>query len=196
MGAVFKHTEQYLGNAQDTVFLEIGSDRYEGSTEYFADLAQKHGAEMHSIDIVDDAQKRLRHLPVRWHLQWGSDWCKDELPKLQKQVSCVYLDNFDYIWDIEQPESKRSLEQKQWYQDVLDIPMQNQTCQVEHMKQMIEIFPYLTNDAVVAFDDTHTLNDCWVGKCGPIVVWLLAQGFELVRNERFEYGVILKRQTQ
>ena len=193
MGAVFKHSEKYLGKTQDTIFLEIGSDRYEGSTEYLANLAQSCGAEMHSVDIVENAQKRLKHLPVQWHVQWGSDWCKDKLPKIQKKVSCLYLDNFDYIWDITLPESERSVEQKNWYRNVLGIPMHNQTCQVEHMKQIVNIFPYLTNDAVVAFDDTYTANDCWIGKCGPVVVWLLAHGFELVRHKKFEYGVILKR---
>ena len=112
---------------------------------------------------------------------------------LIKKISCLYLDNFDYIWDIDLNLSKRDISQRKFYQEEVGMPMTNQNCQVEHMKQMIALFPYLAEDVVVVFDDTHTLNDCWVGKCGANVIWLLAQGFEIVRQEFFEYGVIMKR---
>lgn len=193
MGDAFKHTEQYLGKTKNTMFLEIGSDRYEGSTEYFSMLAQKYDAEMHTVDISDKPQRRLSNIPAIWHIGWGSDWCRDQLPKLNKKISCVYLDNFDYIWDINLIPSKDHIIQSKFYQEEVGMPMTNQNCQVEHMKQMIALFPYLAEDAVVVFDDTHTLNDCWVGKCGANVIWLLAQGFEIVRQEFFEYGVIMKR---
>jgi hypothetical protein len=193
MGDAFKHTEQYLGETNNTMFLEIGSDRHEGSTEYFSRLAQKHGAEMHTVDIIDEPKRRLPDLPATWHIGWGSDWCVNQLPKLDKKISCLYLDNFDYIWDIDLILDDSDIKQRRFYREELGIPLANQTCQVEHMKQMIAIFPYLTDDAVVVFDDTHTLNDCWVGKCGANVIWLLAQGFEIVRQDFFEYGVIMKR---
>lgn len=193
MSDAFKHTEQYLGKTKNTIFLEIGSDRHEGSTEYFSQLAQKHGAEMHTVDIIDEPKRRLPDLPATWHIGWGSDWCENQLPKLDKKISCLYLDNFDYIWNIDLILNDTDIKQRRFYKEELGIPMANQTCQVEHMKQMIAIFPYLTDDAVVVFDDTHTLNDCWVGKCGANVIWLLAQGFEIVRQEFFEYGVIMKR---
>jgi len=193
MGDAFKHTEQYLGKTKNTMFLEIGSDRHEGSTEYFSMLAQKYDAEMHTVDIIDEAQRRLPNIPAIWHIGWGSDWCRDQLPKLNKKISCVYLDNFDYIWNIDLNLSKHDIIQRKFYQEEVGMPMTNQNCQVEHMKQMIALFPYLAEDAVVVFDDTHTLNDCWVGKCGANVIWLLAQGFEIVRQEFFEYGVIMKR---
>jgi len=193
MGDAFKHTEQYLGKTKNTMFLEIGSDRHEGSTEYFSMLAQKYDAEMHTVDIIDEPQRRLSNIPAIWHIGWGSDWCRDQLPKLNKKISCVYLDNFDYIWNIDLNLSKNDIIQRKFYQEEVGMPMTNQNCQVEHMKQMIALFPYLAEDAVVVFDDTHTLNDCWVGKCGANVIWLLAQGFEIVRQEFFEYGVIMKR---
>ena len=113
--------------------------------------------------------------------------------KFDKKISCLYLDNFDYIWDINLTLNDTDIKQRHFYKEELGITMANQTCQVEHMKQMIALFPYLTDDAVVVFDDTHTLNDCWVGKCGANVIWLLAQGFEIVRQEFFEYGVIMKK---
>ena len=61
MGAIFREAEHYIENLGTSIILEIGSDRYEGSTEYFSNLAQQHGVEFHSVDIVDNAQQRLRH---------------------------------------------------------------------------------------------------------------------------------------
>jgi hypothetical protein len=43
------------------------------------------------------------------------------------------------------------------------------------------------------FDDTYRYNDCWIGKCGPAVVYLLALGFEIVRDEEREFGIIMIR---
>jgi hypothetical protein len=50
----------------------------------------------------------------------------------------------------------------------------------------------LTPTAVVAFDDTYCWNDCWVGKCGPAVVYMLASGWRVV-EQTLDCGVILKK---
>jgi hypothetical protein len=96
VGAIFCNAEKHITDLGNSIILEIGSDRYEGSTEYFANLAQQHGVAFHSVDIVNDAQRRLSHLPVHRHTQSGSEWCQRVLPQLDVQVGCVYLDNFDY----------------------------------------------------------------------------------------------------
>lgn len=195
MGQIFKDIEPYLGDMSKSIFLEIGSDRYEGSTEYLCQLASKYNTQLHSVDVVPEAKRRLRKLPVNWHIKNGSDWCKVDLPLLDTKVGFVYLDNFDYNWSVQRPKTPELKNMQEFYRQQLGVEMHNQACQIEHMKQMIHIFPYLTNDAVVACDDTYQWNDCWVGKCGPVVVWLLANGFELVKNIRSpkDVGVILKR---
>ena len=76
MGMIFTHAEHFLENTQDTVFLEIGSDSYEGSTEYLSHLALRCGVDFYSVDADKDASQRLSHLPVHWHVAWGSEWCE------------------------------------------------------------------------------------------------------------------------
>ena len=93
MGMIYTHAEHFLEDVQDTAFLEIGSERYEGSTEYFSNLANRYGVEFHSVDADSECSKRLAHLPVNWHVGWGSDWCKKVLPTLDAKISLVYLDN-------------------------------------------------------------------------------------------------------
>lgn len=195
MGAIFREAEHYVENLAGSIILEIGSDRYEGSTEYFANLAQLHNVEFHSVDIVDDARRRLRHLPVNWHTRSGSEWCRVDLPQLDTQVGCVYLDNFDYNWDVRQPAQDWMQKQQQFYAKTVGIEMTNQNSQIEHLKQILAIYPYLAESAVVICDDTYTYNDCWIGKSGAVVIYLLANGFELVKNirEPKDVGVILKR---
>jgi hypothetical protein len=194
MGAVFQYTEPYLGDTSGTMFLEIGSDRYEGSTRFFHDLSHSRKAEFHTVDLKPDAKRRLAlECPrARWHFKEGSKWCYEDLPELNKSISLVYLDNFDYIWDTNAPPRDHDLHIYDWYEQNY-TKLDNQDCQIEHLRQMIAIYPYLTHDAVVCFDDTYTVNGCWVGKCGPAVVYLLTKGFEIKRAEKFECGVILKR---
>lgn len=195
VGAIFREAEHYVENLSGSIILEIGSDRYEGSTEYFANLAGQHGVEFHSVDIVDDAQRRLKHLPVHWHTQSGSLWCQRVLPQLDTQVGCVYLDNFDYNWDVNYPPQDWLQKQQSFYVQKVGVEMTNQNSQVEHLKQILAIYPYLSDSAVVICDDTYTYNDCWIGKSGAVVIYLLANGFEFVKNirEPKDVGVILKR---
>lgn len=195
MGAIFREAERYIHDLGNSIILEIGSDRYEGSTEYFSNLAQQNGVAFHSVDIVDDAQRRFQHLPVNWHIKSGSEWCRVELPQLGVEVGCVYLDNFDYNWDVDYPPQDWLLKQKSFYAQKVGVEMTNQNSQVEHLKQILAIYPYLSESAVVICDDTYTYNDCWIGKSGAVVIYLLANGFELVKKirEPKDVGVILKR---
>jgi cephalosporin hydroxylase len=171
VGSIFKSTEKYIDAEPGSIILEIGSDRYEGSTDYFAKLAQAKGIDFHTVDISDDAKRRLPFTVATWHIAKGSEWCQHQL---QRRVCAVYLDNHDYVYAGADS---------------------NEECQVEHFKQMIHILPWLTDNAVVVMDDTYTWNGCWVGKCGPIVAYLLSIGFEFQEVERSikDCGIILKR---
>jgi hypothetical protein len=195
MGAIFRDAEKHIADLGNSIVLEIGSDRYEGSTEYFSNLAQQHGVAFHSVDIVNDAQRRLGHLPVHWHTQPGSEWCQTVLPTMGVEVGCVYLDNFDYNWDVKQPPQDWVKERQMFYAQTVGVEMTNQNSQIEHLRQILAIYPYLADSAVVVCDDTYTYNDCWIGKSGAVVIYLLANGFELVSHirEPKDLGVILKR---
>lgn len=190
MGNTYLCVDQYLDNIdQSGIVLEIGSYRHEGSTEFFARIANIKNMEFHSVDIdVAYAQRRVNDQSIVWHQAAGSQWCKTVLPNLNKKISLLYLDNFDYEWDIYE-HNDWILQQKQQYRDSFDMEMNNNNCQIEHATQMLLCLPYMSPQSVIVFDDTYQYNDCWIGKNGPAVVWLQAMGWQLKLYK--DYGVIL-----
>ena len=200
MGMTFKKTAQWLPVIKDNdVFVEIGSDRYEGSTTYFADLAVRNGTVLHTVDLLAEPQERVNRggvVPgIIWHQHEGCAWARDVFPSLEKRISCLYLDNFDYDWDVTRP-NVDIIKQKQEYQERFGIEMNNMNCQVAHLQQMISLLPYMNQKSVVVCDDTYLSNDCWIGKCGAVVVYLISHGYRIVDTENvggYSYGVILAR---
>lgn len=200
MGMTFKLTQDWLpAVGANDVFVEIGSDRYEGSTRYFADLAVQHNTVLHTVDLLDEPEIRVNRdgvVPgVVWHQADGYQWSKDTFPMLGKNIVCLYLDNFDYNWDVAQstPDIDR---QKVQYREQFGIEMTNLNCQVAHLQQMMALYPYMSPKSVVVCDDTYLSNDCWIGKCGAVVVYLVAQGYRIADTESvggYSYGVILIR---
>jgi hypothetical protein len=177
----------------DSVFVEIGSEQGEGSTIFFSELAKAYDTVLHTVDISDKPKKRTIERigdNVRWHINIGSVWAEEVFPKINKKIACLYLDNYDYIWDIDQcPLPFYIEEQVINYKLKYNIEMNNQNCQLEHMHQMLSLYPYMDNNSLVLCDDTYLLNDCWVGKSGGVVLFLLASGYELL--EAKDHGVIL-----
>jgi hypothetical protein len=200
MGTIFQKVESHLPPANaNNMILEIGSDRYEGSTAWLANVAAQRGEEFHTVDICDYAQHRIGAIPncaVNYHVAQGSVWCQQVLPNLQRKIAMVYLDNFDYMWDItelQHPQRNPFLAQQvQQYQNNFGISMNNFNCQVEHLTQCQSLIPFMAPDGIIVCDDTYTWNDCWVGKCGATVVWLATQGWTVVKYK--DNGVILKKQ--
>ena len=100
MGALYKNTHKHISYINDeSCIVEIGSDRGEGSTLYFAKLAEKYNVEFHTVDMLSTAQKTIQHHLINWHVGIGSEWCQTVYPKINKRISILYLDNFDYLWD-------------------------------------------------------------------------------------------------
>lgn len=190
MGKLYQQSCQFVEHEPDTIWVEIGSDRWEGSTLFFAQEAAQRNIRFHTVDIVTDARRRIQHENITWHQSDGETWCREVLPTLGQKVGLVYLDNFDYNWDINQW-SDMIRDQKKEYIERFGIEMTNQNCQLAHMRQLLLIEPYLSKQAIVVCDDTYTLNDCWVGKCGGIVLYLMSKGWQLSLAK--DFGVILKR---
>jgi len=190
MGKVFQQLDAWLTDVQPgSVLVEIGSDRFEGSTQALDDLAGRHGTRLLSVDVTNDAQQRLGS--ILGHTEFicatGSAWAREyDGPP----IACLYLDNFDYIWDINRYHVQIHKQMQQYA--ARGQQMTNQNCQTEHMAQLIHLYPHLAETAIVMFDDTYCHNDCWVGKNGPGVVYLLAQGWRVV-HETLDCGVILQR---
>jgi hypothetical protein len=203
MGITFKKAEEWLPPPdENNVFVEIGSDRYEGSTEYFANLAIKNKTVLHTVDLSFEPQERItRDGPVPgifWYQADGSTWARDVFPKLNKTISCLYLDNFDYNWDVANTNAD-TYKQQQEYLEKWGIEMNNLNCAAAHLQQMILLLPFMNQKSIVICDDTYPSNDCWLGKCGAVIVYLSLNGYQIVKAENpenadgYSHGVILVR---
>lgn len=182
MGQTYKNVDKFLTNGiePDSVFVEIGSERGEGSTIYLSTLAQQHGTVLHSVDIGDWASKELKHPALICHVQSGADWAKKTYPSINKYISVLYLDNFDWIWDVNNiPEW--ILNQINDYKERFNIDMNNDNCQQEHFNQMLALLPYMAPKSIVLLDDTNiSANHTWSGKNGPVVYLLRNYGFNIL----------------
>ena len=188
MGMIYQHVVDYVDGISGDIILEIGSDRYEGSTIFLADLAQKKNISLYTVDIDISAYRRIKHPSIVWQYSIGSDWCQNILPDLQKKIGLLYLDNFDYNWDVNKY-NENIARQQQDYLSRFGLEMNNQACQLEHMRQMMHCLPHMSEHSVVMCDDTYLFNDCWIGKCGGVVIWLLSLGWNLAIVR--DCGVIL-----
>jgi hypothetical protein len=192
MGKLYQQSQQYLSYTEsDGIVIEIGSDRWEGSTIWLADLAAKSNLSFYSVDFDESASKRLVHPNVIWQVMEGVQWCKQVLPSLNRKVSLLYLDNFDYEWDINEINDNITTQKKSYLSR--NIVMNNQNCQVVHLKQMMALLPYTVKGTVAIFDDTYTHNDCWIGKCGAVVIYLLSLGWNIRLSG--DHGVIMVRDS-
>jgi len=190
MGTIFRKLESCIVDPMvGSVFVEIGSDRGEGSTRELDRLAGKYQTRLITVDVLPSAQQHLSSelSNTEFVIASGSKWAR---AYQGSPISCLYLDNFDYIWDINENHIPTQHQMAEYANR--GETMTNQNSQIEHMAQMLALYPHLTPDAVVMFDDTYQVNDCWIGKCGPAVVFLQAQGWGIVERTT-DCGVILKR---
>ena len=102
MGLIFKQIKNYIKPGPG-VYVEIGSDRGEGSTRELDELAQHNNTKLITVDISQQARNRLQNqLPrAEFVVADGATWAR-EFAYTKTQIACLYLDNFDYIWDINQ----------------------------------------------------------------------------------------------
>lgn len=163
---------------EHTVWVEIGSERGEGSTLGLAGQAQRWGTMLHSVDISDSAKNNLTHPALHCWVDKGSEWCRQVFPGLAKKISLLYLDNFDWIWNVEHVPDWIQ-QQIHQYQNQYGIVMNNQQCQQEHLAQVYYLLPYLCESCVVAMDDTWLEKGVWTGKCGSAVALLSVAGFKI-----------------
>jgi hypothetical protein len=190
---IFDSIGKYMPSHPTGNFVEIGSDRYEGSTNILAGLAKKYGTKLISVDVSSESQDRLQHEfdNVEFIIESGSNWAS-EYAKLGTDIAVLYLDNFDYLYDINDANTDLRIKQQIVSYADRGIEMNNVNCQIEHMKQLISLMPTFTSDTLIIFDDTYQLNGCWVGKCGPCVVYLLCLGYEVLEWTT-DCGMIMKK---
>jgi len=79
MGKIYKDINNFLPQTPRGVFVEIGSDRGEGSTQTLAVMAQQHNTRLITVDISSKAQSRLSHTLTNtdFVVASGSAWARD-----------------------------------------------------------------------------------------------------------------------
>jgi hypothetical protein len=170
--------------------VEIGSERGEGSTAYFRDWVSVHGVDFHTVDVTDDAlQHFTKHYggagDIKFHItETGHAWCRDVLPTLGKQISVLYLDNFDWIDPVNL--------QYQWLHDQIaayaarGVVMNNENSQEEHRLQTLYCLPYMAPRSIIIIDDSWpdtTSPTGWGGKCGTAIPMMLDAGYQILIDE-------------
>jgi hypothetical protein len=191
MGKIYQSIASYMPENPKGVFVEIGSERGEGSTISLNNLAAQYNTKLISVDINSDAKQTYANqlANTEFIVASGGKWAR-EFSTSWTDIALLYLDNFDYIWDIDNVSPAIRIQMSEYAGQ--GIAMNNQNCQAEHMQQIIALRTCLSPDAVVVFDDTYCYNDCWIGKCGPAVVYLQAHGWSVV-HQTIDCGVIMKR---
>lgn len=199
MSMRFDAVYNYLhGDRLEGDILEIGADRGDGSTFLFASIAKNLNCNFYSVDVDPNVIARNKdriktlpfELPVQFFLQRGEDFLEQHT---DKKFSIVLLDNFDWQWNLDNPENFIQ-EQKDRYSSEFQIEMTNLNSQITHLKQAILVAPLLTQRAIIICDDTYWDHEhaTYTGKCGAAVPFFLTLGFELVLVEN--HGVILVRE--
>lgn len=163
----------------NTVWVEIGSERGEGSTINLLAQAKKFNIKLHTVDISDHCSSRFRDPNLICHVSAGSQWTKQYTAQIGKKISLLHLDNFDWIWNPYNidPFIKQQIED---YKNNYNMLMNNQRCQLEHFQQLSDLMPWLADDCLIAMDDTFLERGVWSGKCGPIVTYLKVNGYRIV----------------
>lgn len=197
MGSLFRDVGSLLLGEFDRteVIVELGSDRWEGSTAYFADLANTHDSRLITVDIDPEAYHRVIKTVNTDHLHRvefacadAAEWCR-RFDQHHKKIKVLYLDNFDWDWESNLP-SDSIRQQQAWYRK-MGMDMTNLNSQINHLGQMISLLPSMATKSIVCVDDTYEHNGVYLGKGGAVVPYLMINGYEIIKSG--DYGVILGR---
>lgn len=205
MGVYYKNVEPFLDKIDNDSWIEIGLDRGEGSTDWFADHCKQRNTNFVGIDMNPEQVKRSKatlqgknkDLPKHITLfeGKGEDW----LLANQKDVkiSFAYLDNFDWDYWLGGKEEQFVADVKKTYQELLGVPMTNINSQLTHLLQTIHLIPMLSKNSIVVCDDTwyHPTEGIFIGKCSTAINLLMLNGFRILHSEGYRQnsGVILGR---
>ncbi len=139
MGRVYQHIGTYLEPTANSVFVEIGSDRGEGSTQWLDAMAADHNKKLITVDVSSKAKSRWEttFVNTEFVVQPGADWAKN-FAQSHTDIDVLYLDNFDYIWDINDVRPAIQLQMAEYAER--GVAMTNQACQIEHLAQLMLLY--------------------------------------------------------
>ena len=223
MGTYYKEVEQFINAVDPTgAWVEIGVDRGEGSTKFFADMAKAKGTKFYGVDadenqivraravlsaqgkmvLGNDGQFYLAEGALPDHVELSHAFGEDFLEKFAKdnpgkKFSLVYLDNFDWDYWVGGQEEAFVPAQKQHYRDYMGTEMTNINSQKTHLLQAMRLMPLMTEKSIIVCDDTwyHPNEGVFIGKCSAVIPYLLLQGYQVLNSQGYRQnsGAILGR---
>jgi hypothetical protein len=216
MGTYYKQVEQYIDQLDLGAWIEIGVDRGEGSTKFFADLAKTKATKFYGVDADEtqitkartvlsaqgqailgaDGQFYLAQGDLPDHIElthaFGEKFLEDLTPQ---PISLVYLDNFDWDYWVGGQEEAFVPAVKQHYRDYMGTEMTNINSQKAHLAQAMLLMPMMADNSIIVCDDTwyHPSEGVFIGKCSAVIPYLMLNGFELLHSQGYRQnsGAIL-----
>jgi hypothetical protein len=175
------------------VIIEIGSAREtndeQSSTFYFNQIALKNNTEFFSVDFSEKswlmAKKIVNDKAI---LSDGNIFLKNFRSYTKKNISVLYLDNFDVIYNEKHKISLLSRVGSVYLDNKEDL--NNKRAAEVHLEQLITALEYLNNDAIIIVDDTKYIDSNWWGKGALVVPYLLKNNYKIIIED--EGGVMLK----
>jgi hypothetical protein len=224
MGTYYKNVEPWIEKIDSGVWVEIGVNRGEGSTQWFSDKAKTHNSEFHGVDMdPEQIQKAKQNLSSKTatidtagntvlqygdlpsHINLVTDRGEDFLLKFHQQnpdkkVSLAYLDNFDWDYWLGRQEEAFVAGVKQNYINKMGVEMTNINSQLTHLLQAIRLMPMMSENSVIICDDTWGMSEegIFSGKCSAAIPFLMLHGYKLLHYEGYRQnsGAILGRFKQ
>jgi hypothetical protein len=165
----------------NTLFLEIGSDRGGGSTYYLDNVAQQTKNTFITVDLDPVYLNPSIHAEV----MSGEEFVSTKLPKLNKKISLLFLDGFDFI---RQPVALRNGNANVEITNMVDeyarkgLTLNNVNSVMTHLQQVMGAVQYMDSKCAVMLCDTwfSHITDTFTGKGSASVYFLLSQGFEIL----------------
>ncbi len=150
--------------------------RGEGSTSWLNEFAGRTGRDFFSIDFAPEGYENARRAcgPCA-HRALGEDFLRNEFLQVSKfgKISFAYLDNYDWIWAGEHPESYKpsfpemiadhemseyKLKMRKEY-EAEGFRLNNGLSQAAHLAQAKLVHALCTERCIIIFDDTFVLGN-------------------------------------
>jgi hypothetical protein len=180
------HTKilEYLPELSDGVLLEIGSDRGEGSTQFFAGLVYGISREFYAVDPSDFVEQNVKYFVEQIpNVHFFKTTGEKFLQNFDKKIAYAYLDNYD--WNAAEDEPVDTWED--WVVEMINEytargeQHSNENCKQVHLEQTKLIANLAADRCIIQFDDTYgNLNEHLLGKGACAVPWLIQQGWKTI----------------
>lgn len=223
MGTYYKNVEKFINQIDSGTWVEIGVDRGEGSTQWFAELAETNNVQFYAVDadpdqiqksletlskskdvLIDSLTGEIKHTykPIPSHVKLvharGEIFLSqfhDQNPNLR--ISLVYLDNFDWDYWVGGEEESFVPAQKAHYRETMGVEMNNINSQTTHLAQAIQLMSMMSDNSIIICDDTwyHPKEGIFIGKCSAVIPYLILHGYQILHSQGYRQnsGVILGR---